>query len=308
MPILVAFVTLDLLLPGALLFWLYRSRSLSRIYLASIGALALVVVLVLAFSILGAWYLFGTFWIWGFAIALAGGFVHRVRRGLPGAWMPPSWSRELVLTGLNIGLLAAGSALLAFLARADAYDAQPLRLSAPLRGARFYVMGGGANWSVNHHSLFSELPEQRYALDILQVNALGWRAPTLWPRELDLMYVFGADIVAPCNGDVVAIRDGLPNRELMDPDVSNRYGNHVIVLCEGRSVVLAHMQRGTVGVRVGEPVKTGQKVGEVGNSGSTIEPHLHIHAVEGRSEDGSGVAVPVLIDGRFLIKGATFGG
>jgi murein DD-endopeptidase MepM/ murein hydrolase activator NlpD len=122
------------------------------------------------------------------------------------------------------------------------------------------------------------------------------------------MYVFGADIVAPCNGDVVAIRDGLPNRELMDPDVSNRYGNHVIVLCEGRSVVLAHMQRGTVGVRVGEPVKTGQKVGEVGNSGSTIEPHLHIHAVEGRSEDGSGVAVPVLIDGRFLIKGATFGG
>ena len=59
-------------------------------------------------------------------------------------------------------------------------------------------------------------------------------------------------------------------------------------------------------VRVGETVKVGQLLGRVGNSGSTVEPHLHVHAVEGRQADGRGIAAPMLVDGAFLIKGDTF--
>ncbi len=79
-----------------------------------------------------------------------------------------------------------------------------------------------------------------------------------------------------------------------------------MLLCRGYSVVLAHMQPGSVTVRVGETVKVGQLLGRVGNSGSTMEPHLHVHAVEGRQVDGRGIAAPVLVDGAFLIKGDTF--
>jgi hypothetical protein len=105
----------------------------------------------LTFSVMGAWYVFGSFWTWLFAIAFAGGLVYRIRRGLPNAWWPQRWSRKFVLTGVNLGLLAALSVCLVFVTRARAYEAEPLRLSSPLRGAGFHVMGGGANGAVNHH-------------------------------------------------------------------------------------------------------------------------------------------------------------
>ena len=60
--IFLAFIVVDLLIPGVLLFWLYRSRGRSRLYLASVGALVLGALLVLTFSVMGAWYIFGSFW------------------------------------------------------------------------------------------------------------------------------------------------------------------------------------------------------------------------------------------------------
>jgi hypothetical protein len=296
-------IVLNIILPSALLFWLYRSRAGSRVHLASIAALAIVVLVVLTLSVFGAWYVVGAFWPWLFAAALAALLIERVRRGLPAAWAPPMWSREFFLTGINLLLLGAWSLVLPFLARGDAYRGTPLHLSAPLKGATFSVMGGGANWSVNHHYFW---PELRYALDVVQVNALGFRAPALVVRDVQVPFIFGAEIVAPCSGEVIAMQDGLPNRPLMDPDVENRHGNHVIVFCQGHSVLLAHMRPGTVAVRAGDHVTSGQRLGEVGNSGSTMEPHLHIHAVEGRHEDGSGTATPLLIEGDFLVKGDAF--
>jgi murein DD-endopeptidase MepM/ murein hydrolase activator NlpD len=43
-------------------------------------------------------------------------------------------------------------------------------------------------------------------------------------------------------------------------------------------------------------VKEGQRIGRVGNSGNTSEPHLHIHA----ERDGAGV--PLRFDGRFPVR------
>jgi hypothetical protein len=55
-----------------------------------------------------------------------------------------------------------------------------VNLSPPLSGAKFFVMGGGANWSVNHHAF---IPHQRYALDIMKRDTFGFRASTLFPRQ-----------------------------------------------------------------------------------------------------------------------------
>ena len=42
-------------------------------------------------------------------------------------------------------------------------------------------------------------------------------------------------------------------------------------------VVLAHLKRSSVCVQKGEKISVGQAVGEVGNSGRSSEPHLHMH-------------------------------
>lgn len=94
-----------------------------------------------------------------------------------------------------------------------------------------------------------------------------------------------------------------------ETDTDNLAGNHVVIACQDARVVLAHMQEGSVTVRVDETVTSGQLIGAVGNSGNTPEPHLHIHAVKAESGDIlNGEGVPILFDGEFEIRNSIIDG
>ena len=45
----------------------------------------------------------------------------------------------------------------------------------------------------------------------------------------------------------------------------------------------AHLQPGSIKVRVGDNVKPGQVIGLVGDSGNSIAPHLHFQVIDGPS-------------------------
>lgn len=51
---------------------------------------------------------------------------------------------------------------------------------------------------------------------------------------------------------------------------------------------------GTVAVSVGDEVKNGDYLGKVGNSGTTSEPHLHIHH---QRQDSTKTIHPILAEG-----------
>ena len=75
-------IALCVLWPSVLLFWLLRSQAQSRVYLASLVALTFVVLVVLSRSILGAWYVVGTFWPWVLGVAFLGILIQRARRSM----------------------------------------------------------------------------------------------------------------------------------------------------------------------------------------------------------------------------------
>ena len=50
---------------------------------------------------------------------------------------------------------------------------------------------------------------------------------------------------------------------------------------KGRFAFYAHLQPGSVRVKVGDTVKTGQVLGLLGNSGNSDAPHLHFHIMDG---------------------------
>src|SRR5690606_22368267 len=118
--------------------------------------------------------------------------------------------------------------------------------------------------------------------------------------------IFDAEIIAPCSGQVLEVRDGLPNRAISDFDLDNAAGNHILIGCDGYTVALAHLNSGSITVQQGQSVELGQLLATVGNSGATIEPHLHIHAVQGHqtseSAFSSSKGLPIEFDGRYLIK------
>ena len=68
-------------------------------------------------------------------------------------------------------------------------------------------------------------------------------------------------------------------------------GNAVFIQHREHEVsVLAHLQFGSVKVKVGDKVKRGQTIGLCGNSGNSSEPHLHYHLQNTPIiQDGTGI-------------------
>lgn len=93
-------------------------------------------------------------------------------------------------------------------------------------------------------------------------------------------------MLSPCDGEVTEVRDGLPDLVPPVSDRDNPAGNHVGISCGEVTILLAHLRQGSVEVAQGERVATGDRVGLVGNSGNTTEPHLHIHAYDAATGEG----------------------
>ena len=89
-----------------------------------------------------------------------------------------------------------------------------------------------------------------------------------------------------------------------DPDRDQLAGNHVLLDCGGIEVLLAHLLQGTVAVQTGARVAAGDHLGEVGNSGNTTEPHLHLSAQRRGTGDApiGGVPVWITVAGRYLAR------
>lgn len=182
------------------------------------------------------------------------------------------------------------------------FSEEPVELAFPLRDGAYVVGQGGNSPILNYHNVYES---QKYALDIVAINVWGARAAGLYPSDVTRYVIFGHTVYSPCDGTVTRAVDGLPDLSPPESDRENRAGNHVVIACQGVNVLLAHLRQGSVAVREGEDVVTGQPIGQIGNSGNTSEPHLHVHAV--RADDPAsfeGEGVPIRFDGRFLARNA----
>ncbi|HVT09225.1 MAG TPA: M23 family metallopeptidase [Polyangia bacterium] len=178
----------------------------------------------------------------------------------------------------------------------------PVALDFPLSNGAFYVVQGGASSSLNNHHVNTA---QKLALDITKLGPGARRAPGLLPSDPSAYFIYGSAVSAPCAGRIRYAVDGMPDSSIPSGDVLDPAGNHVAIDCAGLdvTVVLAHLERGSVRVHTGDRIARGEVLASVGQSGHSSEPHLHIHAA--RDTDGfgeRGFGVPMTFGGRFLIK------
>jgi hypothetical protein len=198
-----------------------------------------------------------------------------------------------VLLMLLVGLMF-GSAALGVL-RAHIVPDGAIELRFPLHHGAYLIGHGGSHPAANTHAIS---PQQRYALDIVKLNAFGMRASGIYPSDLTRYAIFNDAIYSPCDGVVLATRDGVDDNAPGTVEEKYPEGNYVTVRCGDANVLLAHMRRGSVAVQPNARVTTTTLLGHVGNSGRTTEPHLHIHA------ERNGIGVGAKFDGRWLVRNA----
>ena len=81
------------------------------------------------------------------------------------------------------------------------------------------------------------------------------------------------NVVAMGNGKVIECGDGIADGN----DGNGGMGNYaIIVYGSGMRVRVMHMYKGTLSVKVGDTVETGQVIGKMGNSGDSEAPHTHV--------------------------------
>ncbi|NVO58360.1 M23 family metallopeptidase [Rhodobacteraceae bacterium B1Z28] len=187
-----------------------------------------------------------------------------------------------------------------------------LHLHSPVSGGRFLVIQGGASRFLNHHLKCLHVPDlrgQSYGVDIVAAGLLGLQTRKVWPRSVDDFWIHGHPLISPVTGQVSAASDGADDQALGASDRTAPLGNHVCIQCDdpefGRiEVCLAHLRKGSVSVAKGDVVKIGQLVGEIGNSGNSSDPHLHIHAhrPDGSGNPLSGEPVPFRFQGVSMLR------
>ncbi|WP_433797326.1 murein hydrolase activator EnvC family protein [Actinoplanes sp. CA-252034] len=217
------------------------------------------------------------------------------------------WARLFVLSVIATLLLPAVpwwldlpvKALLVTLAltRAPRSARAPVESAPPVRGRWVAINSPGTGTPSHGVRAYG----QTYAVDLLQPSpdapaTIGWSLRTRAPESFPC---FGAPVLAMAPGTVVAVVDRRRDHRSRDTwptlawmmtvealgrefgGVSWILGNHVIVAHgDGTFAAYAHLRRASVKVRPGDVVTAGRQLADVGNSGNTSEPHLHVQLMD----------------------------
>jgi hypothetical protein len=156
-----------------------------------------------------------------------------------------------------------------------------------------------------------------YAIDLVPVDDHNQSAKPSWRTLLatepaSAFVGFGRPVSAPISGTVVATHDDEPDHDASRSPVAYLFfalgqasrlragiaavaGNHVVIEASsgGPYVLMAHLQRGSLLVSVGQGIEVGDPVGACGNTGNSTQPHVHLQAVDSLNWESAN-AIPIV--------------
>jgi len=173
---------------------------------------------------------------------------------------------------------------------------QAVDLTFPLQNGSYAVMQGGDSEIGNAVHRY-QTPDS-YALDIVKLNEHKRRGTKLFSKHIADYTIYGDTIYSPCDGTIITYRDGVDENIPPTTNSKVRGGNHIVIKNGEVKILICHMQKNSIQPQKGDTVKTGEVIGLVGNTGFSIEPHLHIQAYQ--TFNGVNKMVPIRFNGRFL--------
>ena len=238
----------------------------------------------------------GTFDVWRIYAPDAQAFVvGAFWVGLAAAALLVAFPRRRISATANVLALLATVFLAASLVGTVSGPRDAVRIGLPFTG-QWEVASGGRSALVNNHWT---LAVQRDAIDFVRlVDGKTYRGDR---SRLENFFIFGQPLVAVADGRVTEAVDAHPDLPVGGNTWHDMAGNHVVIdIGDGHYVLYGHMKLGSLRVRVGDQVRRGQLIGQVGDSGNSGEPHLHIQVQNKPTFDVEDRAIrtyPILFDG-----------
>ncbi|NUM81155.1 M23 family metallopeptidase [bacterium] len=168
-----------------------------------------------------------------------------------------------------------------------------IEYSLPFQGT-WLVSNGGTN-KENSHSW--GIYAQRFAYDFIKEEDIKNINP-FKKNKLDDCTTFNQLILAPADGKVVDIKDGLedfpePGSYKIDWKTKDIRGNYIILQHGPNEFsLLAHLSKKSILVKPGDHVARYQVIAKCGNSGNSTTAHLHFQ-IQDRINCFSSVSLPI---------------
>jgi len=305
---------LHLVVPLILIVWTWR-----RSY-ASITALSIQVLVLMSYTafifLMGTW-VFASFYLRYAILILTIAVIIRslMRVGNLHFFVTPhflgwvAYCAGVVVIGFLVYLVAGAI-------RSHFYGETPVNLAFPFKHGTYAVFEGGNgrmsslmnyHYGASIHKGARTNLSMRYAVDITKLTRWGNDGDGFLPMKNDKYAVFNQVVYSPCDGEVSDVEDKWPNETPWTGSPPYNVGNHILIISDDFGVLMGHLQKGSILVKTGDRVKTGQPVARTGNSGWTSQPHLHIQAM--RKSTGSfwsWEGIPIFFDGKNPVKNSLF--
>ena len=141
---------------------------------------------------------------------------------------------------------------------------------------------GGTNF--NSHSF----PEHRYSYDVVVFDSNNQSfADATKKDQNDNYYCWDQPVLAMVSGEVVFVAHDFEDHFGNVNNPNSKGANMVVVYNDVLDFyqLYVHFKQNSIEVEVGDPVSPGDKLGLIGNSGGSSEPHLHV-GISRRDNEG----------------------
>lgn len=194
--------------------------------------------------------------------------------------------------------------------RTSVDDHTPIVIASPVAGKN-WLDGNSCCEVTPHRSAINPIngalhAPERFAIDFVQLDESG-RIFDGANDDIASFAYYGADILAVADGPIVSMEWDLPEEtpgtHPSGLELSQYGGNHIVQdIGGGHYAFYAHLQGSNPRkLAVGQDLKRGEVIGQLGNSGNTDIPHLHFHVMDSPLPLASN-GLPFLIDS-FMLEG-----
>lgn len=135
-----------------------------------------------------------------------------------------------------------------------------------------YPVANGIYLGGKSYKTHAYWPSERYAYDVVK------EPYDIGSPNLNDYGIYGDEVISPVYGTIIAVENDEPDIAPNSSEFTSALGNYVLIKIDKTDtyMILAHFKQNSIYVSVGDKVIARDKLGLVGNSGTTSEPHLHI--------------------------------
>ena len=148
------------------------------------------------------------------------------------------------------------------------------KITLPFNDGVWYVTQGGDSKNKNNHY---NINSQKKGFDFVLIDE-NKKAYSGNKNKNESFYSFGKEVLAPIDGEIISVIDGIKENE---PGHINRYysaGNSIMLKTKNNEFLFfGHLKNNSIKVKPGDIITKGTVIAQVGNTGKSYYPHLHFH-------------------------------